>query len=64
MIKKGTSQKDETMDRMSAEEKDLYKGKHDTFKKGLIKKIAKHKADNLKKINKIRIKTKKIWFKH
>lgn len=60
MIKKGTSLKKETASAMSADEKDLYKGKHDTFKKGLIQKIAKHKADNLKKINKIKIKTKKI----
>ena len=48
------------MNRMDEEEKDLFKGKHDTFKKGLVQKIAKRKADNLKKINKIRIKTKKI----
>ena len=60
MIKKGTSLKKESMSSMSAEEKDLYKGKHETFKKGLIEKIAKHKKDNLKKINKIKIKTKKI----
>ena len=60
MIKKGTSFKKESMNRMDEEEKDLFKGKHDTFKKGLIQKIAKRKADNLKKINKIRIKTKKI----
>ena len=46
---------------MDDEEKDLFKGKHDTFKKGLVQKIAKRKKDNLKKINKIRIKTKKIW---
>jgi len=45
---------------MNEEEKDLFKGKHDTFKKGLVAKIAKRKADNLKKINKIKIKTKKI----
>jgi len=60
MINKGTSLKKETASMLSAEEKDLYKGKHDTFKKGLKAKIAKHKADNLKKINKIRIKAKKI----
>ena len=60
MIKKGTSFKRESMQRMGEEEKDLYKGKHDTFKKGLVQKIAKRKADNLKKINKIKIKTKKI----
>ena len=60
MIKKGTSYTKESNDAISAEEKDLYKGKHDTFKKGLIAKIAKHKKENLKKINKIRIKTKKI----
>ena len=45
---------------MSSEERDLFKGKHDTFKKGLIEKIEKHKNSNLKKINKIKIKTKKI----
>ena len=60
MIKKGTSLAKETASSQSAEEKDLYKGKHETFKKGLIEKIAKHKAANLKKINKIKIKTKKI----
>lgn len=60
MIKKGTSFKKESMARMDDEEKDLFKGKHDTFKKGLVAKIAKRKAENLKKINKIRIKTKKI----
>ena len=60
MIKKGTSLQKERMTQMSAEEKDLYKGKHETFKKGLVEKIAKHKKDNLKKINKIKIKTKKI----
>ena len=60
MIKQGTSFKKASMDRMDAAEKDLYKGKHDTFKKGLIAKIAKNKASNLKKINKIKIKTKKI----
>ncbi len=60
MIKKGTSLQKERLTNMSAEEKDLYKGKHETFKKGLIEKIAKHKKDNLKKINKIKIKTKKI----
>ena len=60
MIKKGTSLKKESASMTSAEEKDLYKGKHETFKKGLIEKIAKHKKDNLKKINKIKIKTKKI----
>ena len=60
MIQKGTSFKKESMNRMDDEEKDLFKGKHDTFKKGLVQKIAKRKADNLKKINKIRIKTKKI----
>jgi len=48
------------MDRMGSAEKDLFKGKHDTFKKGLIAKIAKRKGENLKKINKIRIKTKKL----
>ena len=36
MIKKGTSFKRESMQRMGEEEKDLYKGKHDTFKKGLV----------------------------
>lgn len=62
MIKKGTSTsfKKETELRQSAVIKDLYKGKHETFKKGLIEKIARHKKDNLKKINKIKIKTKKI----
>jgi len=45
---------------MSAEEKDLYKGKHETFKKGLIAKIAKHKKDNLKKIKRVQVKTKRI----
>lgn len=63
MIKKGTSYKKESEDRMDAVEKDMYKGKHDTFKKGLIAKIAKRKTDNLKKINKVRIKTKKLWWK-
>jgi len=60
MIKKGTSFKKESMQRMGEEEKDLFKGKHDTFKKGLVQKIAKRKVDNLKKINKIQIKSKKI----
>ena len=60
MIKNGSSLKAESMEQMSIDEKHLYKGKHDTFKKGLIEKIARHKKDNLKKINKIRIKTKKI----
>ena len=45
---------------LSSDEKDLYKGDHDTFKKGLKAKIAKHKSENLKKINKVRIKGKKI----
>ena len=45
---------------MSAEERELYKGKHDTFKKGLQAKIKKHRETNLKKINKIKIKSKKI----
>ena len=60
MIQKGTTFKKESAARMNEEEKDLFKGKHDTFKKGLVAKIAKRKADNLKKINKIKIKTKKI----
>ena len=60
MIQKGTTFKKASMDRMDSEEKDLYKGKHETFKKGLIAKIAKNKASNLKKINKIKIKSKKI----
>jgi len=60
MINKGTSLKKETAQLLNPEEKDLYKGKHDTFKKGLKAKIAKHKELNLKKINKIRIKGKKI----
>ena len=60
MISKGTSLKKETNKLQNSEEKDLYKGKHDTFKKGLKAKIAKHKQENLKKINKIRIKGKKI----
>lgn len=60
MIKKGTSLKSEMDKQTSAEEKDLYKGKHETFKKGLIEKIAKHKKSNLKKINSIKIKTKKL----
>lgn len=60
MIKNGSSFKGESMASMSKEEKDLYKGKHDTFKKGLVAKIEKRKASNLKKINKIKVKTKKI----
>jgi len=60
MIKQGTSFKRASMERMGAEEKDLYKGKHDTFKKGLVAKIAKNKKSNLKKINKIKIVGKKV----
>ena len=45
---------------MSNEEKDLHKGHHSTFKTMLKAKISKRKESNLKKINKIKIKTKKI----
>jgi len=58
MINKGTSLKKERINLQTPEEKDLYK--QDTFKKGLKERLARHKADNLKKINKIRIKGTKV----
>jgi len=60
MIAKGTSLRNETRTVLSAEKLELYRGRHDTFKTGLKAKIEKRKAANLKKINKIKIKTKKI----
>ena len=45
---------------MSSEERELSKGQHPTFKSMLKSKIAKRKESNLKKINKIKIKSKKI----
>lgn len=59
-MSKGISQEKASKNVMSAEEKDLLKGKHETFKTGLKAKIAKRKEENLKKLNKIKIKTKRI----
>ena len=61
MMSSGNSLAKETKLQMSTEQKDLYaKGRHETFNKILKAKIAKRRESNLKKINKIKIKTKKI----
>ena len=60
MIKTGSSLTKANTKVMNSEERELQKGQHPTFKSMLKSKIAKRKESNLTKINKIKIKSKKI----